>query len=72
MAYRCKLVAKQNLLNKIKKGDVITFVTNTNAGNPDSIQMRQAIANYVGQPDPRQVMTISQYYQYEISYEFIR
>lgn len=50
MSYRCKLTAKQDLAcGKIKKGDVITFVTPGNSGNPNYQTMCEAIANYIGE-----------------------
>lgn len=70
MPFRCKLTAKQNLANgKIKKGDVITFVTDRNCGNPNHQTMCEAVANYIGEKDWTRVQTFSQYYQYEIKYE---
>ena len=72
MAFRCKLVAKQDLYcGKIKKGDVITFTTNSNSGNPDLKLMCQAVANFVGMPDWTKVQTFAQYHQYTITYERI-
>lgn len=68
--YRCKLTAKQNLANgKIKKGDVITFVTPGNSGNPNHQMMCEAVANYIGERDWHHVQTFAQYHQYEIKYE---
>lgn len=49
MAWRCKLVAKQNLGNKIKKGDVITFPVQTNNSAAITLEMMgNAIANFIG------------------------
>lgn len=68
--YRCKLTAKQNLANgKIKKGDVITFVTPGNSGNPNHQMMCEAVANYIGERDWHHVQTYAQYHQYDITYE---
>ena len=72
MAFRCKLVAKQDLYcGKIKKGDVITFATLGNCGNPDHKLMCQAVANFIGWPDWTKVQTFAQYHQYTITYERI-
>lgn len=72
MAFRCKLVAKQDLpYGKIKKGDVITFTTNSNSGNPDIKLMCQAVASYCGFTDWTKANTIAQYHQYTITYERI-
>lgn len=70
MAFRCKLTAKQNLGNgKIKKGDVITFVTQSNSGNPNHQMMCEAVANFIGEKDWKRVQTFAQNYQYDIKYE---
>ncbi len=70
--FRCKLTAKQNLAcGKIKKGDVITFTTNSNSGNPDIKLMCQAVASYCGFTDWTKANTIAQYHQYTITYERI-
>ena len=72
MAFRCKLVAKQDLYyGKIKKGDVITFTTIGNSGNPNHQLMCQAVANYVGVSDWTKVGTFAQCHQYTITYERI-
>lgn len=34
MPFRCKLVLKKDLYGKLKKGDVVTFITQTNCINP--------------------------------------
>lgn len=70
MSYRCKLTAKQDLAcGKIKKGDVITFVTQGNSGNPNYQMMCEAVANYIGEKNWGRVGTFAQYHQYEIKYE---
>lgn len=72
MPCRCKLTAKQNLFGgKIKKGDVITFITPGNLGNPDHKLMCQALANYVGEKDIKRMSPYAQWHQYDIKYELM-
>ena len=70
MGYRCKLVAKRDLLNKIKKGDVITFPVPTNNTAAINLEMMcKAVANFVGESDWKRVQTISQRSQYDMTIE---
>lgn len=70
MVWRCKLVAKRDLLNKIKKGDVITFMHNSNSSaSVTGQQLCEAVANFVGESDWRRVQTFAQRSQYDISFE---
>lgn len=39
MPFRCKLVFKKDLYGKLKKGDVVTFITQTNCINPTLEQL---------------------------------
>ena len=72
MAWRCKLVAKQNLGNKIKKGDVITFPVQTNNSAAITLEMMgNAIANFIGESDWKRVQTFAQRSQYDMTIERI-
>ena len=72
MGYRCKLVAKQNLFNKIKKGDVITFPVTTNSTGGVTFEMMcKAVANFVGESDWKRVQTFAQRSQYDMTIERI-
>ena len=72
MDLRCKLVAKKDLYGKIKKGDVITFITQARYGaNPSLDEISQAVANFTGHTDPKhpQVRNMAQLANYQMTIE---
>lgn len=74
MPFRCKLVFKKDMYGKLKKGDVVTFITQTNCINPTLEQLSKAVAAYIGEADWKNPMirNMAQPSNYDMSYEFIR